>query len=141
MRNQMNEFDKFDHVVVLMLKNRSFDNLLGYLHQDGAPAGKQFEGLQKEHSNPVPHGANGYNEHPSIAAFAGNDCDQFLYSQPFPDPGEEYQHVNTQLFGTIIPESNEGLDAFHMTSPYNVLPDVPPNTGASPTFNLGKKGS
>ena len=32
----------FDHVVVLMLENRSFDNLLGYLYEDGVPAGKTF---------------------------------------------------------------------------------------------------
>ena len=30
--------DHFDHVVVLMLENRSFDNLLGYLYQqEGVP--------------------------------------------------------------------------------------------------------
>ena len=28
----------FDHVVVLMLENRSFDNLLGYLYPEGVPA-------------------------------------------------------------------------------------------------------
>jgi phospholipase C len=27
-----NVLDTFDHVVVLMLENRSFDNLLGYLY-------------------------------------------------------------------------------------------------------------
>jgi hypothetical protein len=37
--------DTFDHVVVLMLENRSFDNVLGYLYQDGVPAGKNFEGV------------------------------------------------------------------------------------------------
>jgi phospholipase C len=41
--------DGFDYVVVLILENRSFDNLLGYLYPDGvpdnAPAGKTFEGV------------------------------------------------------------------------------------------------
>jgi phospholipase C len=37
--------DTFDHVVVLMLENRSFDNVLGYLYQDGVPSGKNFEGV------------------------------------------------------------------------------------------------
>jgi hypothetical protein len=27
---------------------------------------------------------------------------------PNPDPGEEYQHVNTQLFGVIDPPGNRG---------------------------------
>lgn len=30
--------DTFDHVVVLMMENRSFDNLLGFFHP-GEPAG------------------------------------------------------------------------------------------------------
>ncbi|MBK8815325.1 MAG: hypothetical protein IPN42_07380 [Methylococcaceae bacterium] len=52
------ELDKFDHVVVLMLENRSFDNLLGYLYQDGLPASKSFAGLQdKLYTNPVPERA------------------------------------------------------------------------------------
>jgi len=37
--------DTFDHVVVLMLENRSFDNVLGYLYQDSVPGGKNFEGV------------------------------------------------------------------------------------------------
>ncbi|NKB65366.1 MAG: hypothetical protein GKR95_25785 [Gammaproteobacteria bacterium] len=35
----------FDHVVVLMLENRSFDNLLGYLYEDGVPDGASYAGL------------------------------------------------------------------------------------------------
>ena len=39
--------DTFDHVVVLMLENRSFDNVLGYMYPNGVPAnaplGKTFE--------------------------------------------------------------------------------------------------
>jgi len=53
--------DTFDHVVVLMLENRSFDNILGYLYQDGVPPGKNFEGVSgknltnpDENGNPVP---------------------------------------------------------------------------------------
>jgi phospholipase C len=49
--------DTFDHVVVLMLENRSFDNLLGYLYSQKypVPPGKQFEGVDgKKLSNPIP---------------------------------------------------------------------------------------
>ena len=43
----------FDYVVVLMLENRSFDNILGYLYRDGVPAGSEFEGVVgRELSNP-----------------------------------------------------------------------------------------
>ena len=37
-----------DHIVVLMLENRSFDHMLGYLYQDTgnvSPTGQAFEGL------------------------------------------------------------------------------------------------
>jgi phospholipase C len=42
-----NVLDTFDHVVVLMLENRSFDNLLGYLYSQKypVPPGQQFEGV------------------------------------------------------------------------------------------------
>ena len=30
-------------------------------------------------------------------------------NSPSPDPGEEYQHVNTQLFGIIDPPGNRGI--------------------------------
>ena len=46
--------EKIEHVVVLMLENRSFDGLLGWLYEHDAPAlnippaaaGDQFRGLQ-----------------------------------------------------------------------------------------------
>lgn len=38
---------------------------------------------------------------------------------PYPDPGEEYQHINTQLFGHIYPPSNRGVLAERMIAPYN----------------------
>ncbi|MFN0213713.1 MAG: alkaline phosphatase family protein [Saprospiraceae bacterium] len=45
-----NPIDDVKHVVVLMLENRSFDNLLGYLYKPGEilpsfPLGKKFTGL------------------------------------------------------------------------------------------------
>ena len=49
---------------------------------------------------------------------------------PSPDPGEEYQHVNTQLFGHIDPPSNRGVLAEHMVSPYN----APADPGRRPTM-------
>lgn len=116
--------DSFDHVVVLMLENRSFDNLLGYLYPNGvpagAPAGKTFEGVAgKNLSNPIPATATGQSAPPpgvtSIAVSPAGD-----YHQPFPDPGEEYYHVNTQLYDHI-----DGKDR----SPYNLPSPVPPVPG------------
>lgn len=46
-----------DHVVVLMMENRSFDHFLGALKSDAGYAGKaQVEGLTGTESNPAPDG-------------------------------------------------------------------------------------
>ncbi len=126
-QNQFNGLDSFEHVVVLMLENRSFDNLLGYLYPKGqVPNDQKFEGLNTgDYANPVPPRADGYSDHPTIAPSPATD-----YSVPFPDPGEEYQHVNTQLFNQIIPESNLGVEQQHMVFPFNSPIPVP-----KPTMN------
>ncbi len=112
--NPSNSLDHFENVVVLMLENRSFDNLLGYLYPNGSPGGQPFEGLQTgDYANPVPPRAQGYDQHKSIAPQRAAD-----YHQPYPDPGEEYQHVNTQLTNYISP-GNVDVEAYKMKPPYN----------------------
>jgi hypothetical protein len=81
--------DTFDHVVVLMLENRSLDNILGYLYRDGVPSGKNFEGVVgKELSTPDINGT-------PIPVSADAEV-----HQPYPDPGEEFHHVTMQLFSS-----------------------------------------
>jgi len=42
-----------DHVVVLMLENRSFDHMLGFLYPGNvSPSGQPFDGLTGTESNP-----------------------------------------------------------------------------------------
>ena len=126
-KNPTSPLDSFDHVVVLMLENRSFDNLLGFLYEDGVPAGKQFAGLQDgEHSNPVPSRAIDSASHTQVSVEQAAD-----YHQPFPDPGETWPHVNTQLFNHVDPD-NVGVDGGSMKPPYNLpekAPSVPPMSG------------
>ena len=94
--------DTFDHVVVLMLENRSFDNVLGYMYPNGVPAsaplGKTFEGVTGQNlSNPVPPGVKNPPP-PGVTAIPVSPVEAGNYFQPYPDPGENYVHVNTQLF-------------------------------------------
>ncbi len=49
------------------------------------------------------------------------------YHQPFPDPGEVYQHVNTQLFNQID-EVNRGKNEEEMSAPFNLPPLAPIET-------------
>ena len=115
-----------DHVVVLMFENRSFDNLLGRLYEPGEVP--SFEGvLGKELANPIPEWAEDGADRGSVPYRIARTMDT-----PNPDPGEEYQHVNTQLYGLIAPESNREVLAERMSAPYNLpaeLPAEPPMNG------------
>jgi len=103
----------FDHVVVVMFENRSFDNLLGWLYRDDEiPAGSSFDGLhQGDYSNPAPHG------HPDVKAHVYTGSTDVIMSSPQPDPGEAYPHVNTQFFGTVDAE-------LHNTPPVGAKPTM-----------------
>jgi len=111
--SQDDALNTFDHVVVLMLENRSFDNLLGYLYSQKypVPPGKQFDGVDgKNLSNPIPtayqfNGKNGVLV--TEVPVAQNDAliNPVNENQPYPDPGEDYPHVNTQLFNPANPQS------------------------------------
>lgn len=115
----------FDHVVVVMFENRSFDHMLGWLYPAGGePAGQTFDGLaQGEYSNPGESGE-------AVPAHIYSGPTDQIMAQPDPDPGEFYPHVNTQLFGTIDPESNGDLRN-PLQPPWNLPADTssPTNDG------------
>ena len=103
---------KIKHIVVLMMENRSFDNMLGWLYDDEEPPhGQQFEGLHKGLWNAldnidadgVPFKEQVYirknGEAPSYGSrailkrsYPENFC------LPEPDPGEGFKDTNHQLF-------------------------------------------
>jgi phospholipase C len=115
-----------DHVVVLMFENRSFDNLLGRLYQPGEVP--SFEGvIGKDLSNPIPDWVADQGPGGRVLPY-GIATDM---NTPSPDPGEEHQHVNTQLYGSIDPLSNRGIMADKMTAPYN----APANLLLQPTMD------
>ncbi len=117
-----------DHVVLVIFENRSFDSLLGHLYtQEEHPA---FEGvIGKELKNPVPEWA------PKIPASEEGREPGYVYygpavnlNTPDPDPGEEYQHTNTQLFN-ILDSENLGKPARKMPT------DNAPEAGRLPTMD------
>lgn len=85
-----------DHVVVLMLENRSFDNLFGGLY----PASASFYGLTGNEWNYNP-ASPGVGTWTVWQASPSSDTGAI----PFPDPGEEFTDMNTQLFGGPSPGS------------------------------------
>jgi len=69
---------KFDHVVVVMFENRSFDGLLGYCYQatNPPPRNQTFNGLAgKEYRNPVPAYINDGNADVATRISPGTEAD------------------------------------------------------------------
>jgi phospholipase C len=84
------------NIVVLMLENRSFDHMLGFLYSSTgnvSPTGQPFEGLTGTESNPGTDGA-------AVPVYQIQATDENAYFMPGADPGEGYSATNSQLFGT-----------------------------------------
>jgi len=85
----MASLNKIEHFVVLMLENRSFDNLLGSLY----PKSRDFNGVDGSESNTDRNGK----VWPLTETQGGNIAG---LSVPSPDPGELWTDINEQLFGS-----------------------------------------
>jgi phospholipase C len=81
-----------DHIVVLMLENRSFDSMLGQLY----PNRPNFDGLTLKETNLDQTGD-------IIPVWAGGGIGAADMSIPTPDPGELFTDINTQIFGEPNP--------------------------------------
>jgi phospholipase C len=92
-----NQLGKIQHIVQLMLENRSFDQMLGFLY-DGTqpPRGQQFDGLTGNETNPDEAGR-------LVRVFKIRASDPHPYLMPGADPGEGFQNTNYQLFSTDDP--------------------------------------
>lgn len=91
-----NGLASIQHVVLLMLENRSFDHMLGFLYADEgnqSPAGHPYEGLTGTESNPDAAGA-------PVTVFRIEPATPNAYFMPGADPGEGYMATNSQLFGS-----------------------------------------
>ena len=91
-----NLLGSIEHIVVLMLENRSFDHMLGYLYAETgnvSPTGQPFEGLTGTESNPDSTGK-------PVTVYQIKPTDEISYFMPGADPGEGYSATNSQLFGT-----------------------------------------
>ena len=87
MTAQNSNLDKIEHIVVLMMENRSFDNVLGWLYPDNP----DFHGVNSAMSNPRPGGGS---------ACVGKGTD---FTAPYPDPNEPYEYVYRQMYNPPDP--------------------------------------
>ncbi|HMD91692.1 MAG TPA: alkaline phosphatase family protein [Trebonia sp.] len=96
-----------NHVVVLMLENRSLDHMLGFLYTaDGnvSPSGMPYEGLTGTESNPDSSGN-------PVTVFQVTPSTPNAYFMPGADPGEGYKATNDQLYSTDNGPSQTGQAA------------------------------
>jgi phospholipase C len=94
-----NQLQKIEHIVQLMLENRSFDQMLGFLYASTgnvSPSGALFEGLKGTESNPDDFGRE-------ITVFRIDQNAELPYLRPGADPGEGFHNTNLQLFSTDAP--------------------------------------
>ena len=93
-----NQLGTIKHIVQLMLENRSFDQMLGFLYDGNRSptTGQAFEGLTGNESNPDDTGRE-------CRVYRIDRSRPHPYFMPGADPGEGYQHTNYQLFQTDDP--------------------------------------
>lgn len=126
--------NRIDHIVVLMMENRSFDNVLGWLYDpenkppfNKVPDGQKFEGVSgKVLCNPRPDGGK---------ACVGKGKSMI---DPFPDPNEPYDDVYAQMYGDHThpnpipnPTYSPSMDGFVINYASAIKAAAPPKQGCS----------
>jgi phospholipase C len=94
-----NQLPAIKHVVQLMLENRSFDQMLGFLYNangNKSPTNQPYEGLTGNESNPDDTGRE-------IKVYKIDSTAPHPYLMPGADPGEGFYNTNYQLFSTDDP--------------------------------------
>jgi phospholipase C len=102
-----NGLASIEHVVVLMLENRSFDHMLGYLYTSAgnvSPSGQPYAGLTGKESNPDANGK-------AVPVAQITPSTPNAYFMPGADPGEGYKATNDQLWGSDAGPSSPGQAA------------------------------
>jgi phospholipase C len=95
------------NVVVLMLENRSFDHMLGYLYAgtgNVSPSGQPYDGLAGTESCPDASGS-------PVPVFQITPAAGSAYFMPGADPGEGYKATNNQYYGSVNGPASSGQAA------------------------------
>jgi len=129
---QVAGLDSIDYVVLVMLENRSFDHMLGFLY----PKSGNFDGLDGTEWNPDADGNQ-------TQVFQITASMQNAYYFPLANPAEGYPATNEQLFSSVTPPSSgEAANDGFVTSFANELahpahPLDPKLVGAVPASIMG----
>jgi phospholipase C len=96
-----------ENIVVLMLENRSFDHMLGYLYTSAgnvSASGQPYDGLTGSESCPDATGK-------PVTVFQVTPSTPSAYFMPGADPGEGYSATNRQYYGTTSGPTSSGQAA------------------------------
>jgi phospholipase C len=124
--------DSIDHVILLMLENRSFDHLLGYLY----PRSSDFDGLDGTESNRDLAGTE-------VSVYRITPEKENAYYYPLANPAEGFVATNEQLFSSATaPASGIAANDGFVTSFARELanpahPLDPKLVGAQPSSIMG----
>ncbi len=94
-----NQLSSIKYLVQLMLENRSFDQMLGFLYEstgNKSPTNQPYEGLTGNESNLDDTGR-------AIQVYKIDNTAPHPYLMPGADPGEGFYNTNYQLFSTDNP--------------------------------------
>src|SRR5277367_2627855 len=124
--------ESIDHVILLMLENRSFDHLLGYLY----PRSGNFDGLDGTQSNRDLDGT-------AVSVYPITPEHDNAYYYPLANPAEGFVATNEQLFSSdTAPADGKAANDGFVTSFANELaspahPLDPKLVGAQPSSIMG----
>jgi phospholipase C len=124
--------ESIDHVILLMLENRSFDHLLGYLY----PRSGDFDGLDGTESNRDLAGT-------AVSVYPITPEHQNAYYYPLANPAEGFAATNEQLFSSAAaPADGKAANDGFVTSFARELatpahPLDPKLVGAQPSSIMG----
>jgi phospholipase C len=129
---QVTGLDSIDHVVLVMLENRSFDHMLGFLY----PKSGNFDGLDGTESNADASGDQ-------VRVFPVTSGMQNAYYFPLANPAEGYKATTEQLFSSDTPPAsgdaaNDGfVTSFARELQHPAHPLDPKLAGAAPASIMG----
>ncbi len=106
------------HVVVLMLENRSFDQMLGMLYESGPG----FDGLTGTESN-FWHKPDGTRQ--DVAVWKSPELTPQVLRVPDPDPGELFTDIHAQIHGVADSAAMGGFVDNYMAQPPGGTPPDP----------------
>jgi phospholipase C len=116
----MANLEKVDHIVVLMLENRSFDHMLGYLSLEGARG--DVDGLRSEFGNE--HDGRSYPIHHLGSTAIADDPDHSASSVDLQIGGGTMNGFVTSFAGTLTRRGVQDGDLARVMGYYNAA-DVP----------------